>query len=85
MRARVRHAPTLLVALRQKYAGGPRAKIQSSSYGSSQAARSLKICSKLIGTEGISNLEISQWLQNIFVLHIVREFAGMSWSPGDCV
>ncbi|WP_233475479.1 helix-turn-helix transcriptional regulator [Bradyrhizobium brasilense] len=30
---------------------------------------------------GISHLEISQWLQNIFVLHIVRQFAGISWSP----
>jgi len=41
----------------------------------------VKICSRLIGTKGIPHLEMSQWLQNIFVIHIVRQFAGANWFP----
>ncbi len=41
----------------------------------------VKICSRLLGTSGIAHLEHSQWLQNIFPVHIVRQFAGASWLP----
>ncbi|CAH1657411.1 Helix-turn-helix transcriptional regulator [Hyphomicrobiales bacterium] len=41
----------------------------------------IKICSKLIGTAGLAHLEHSQWLQNIFLIHIVRQFAGPEWAP----
>lgn len=41
----------------------------------------VKICSRLLGTSGIAHLEHSQWLQNIFPVHIVRQFAGAKWAP----
>lgn len=41
----------------------------------------IKVCSKLIGTSGIPHLEHSQWLQNIFSIHIVQQFAGPEWKP----
>lgn len=41
----------------------------------------VKICSRLLGTSGIAHLEHSQWLQNIFPIHIVRQFAGPNWVP----
>lgn len=41
----------------------------------------VRICSKLTGTAGIPHLEHSQWLQNVFPIHIVRQFAGQNWAP----
>lgn len=41
----------------------------------------VRICSKLVGTAGMAHLEHSQWLQLIFPIHIVRQFAGPSWVP----
>ncbi|NEU96038.1 helix-turn-helix transcriptional regulator [Bradyrhizobium uaiense] len=41
----------------------------------------VRICSKLGGTAGMLHLEHSQWLQNVFVVHIVRQFAGSEWTP----
>lgn len=46
-----------------------------------QADDHVKICSRLVGTAGIAHLEHSQWLQNIFPIHIVRQFAGPEWEP----
>jgi AraC-like DNA-binding protein len=41
----------------------------------------VKICSTLLDTSGIAHLEHSQWLQNVFPVHIVRQFAGSGWAP----
>ncbi|WP_316398790.1 AraC family transcriptional regulator ligand-binding domain-containing protein [Bradyrhizobium sp. 33ap4] len=41
----------------------------------------VRICSKLGGTAGMLHLEHSQWLQNVFVVHIVRQLAGSEWTP----
>ncbi|OAF09800.1 hypothetical protein AYJ54_11365 [Bradyrhizobium centrolobii] len=80
MRVRIRHAPTLFVALQQMCKWAP---IEDTTLHLwlEPCGGSMKVCSRLIGTEGISHLEISQWLQNIFVMHIVRQFAGANWSP----
>ncbi|OCK55394.1 helix-turn-helix transcriptional regulator [Bradyrhizobium sp. LMTR 3] len=80
LRARIRHSPTLLVALQQACKWAP---IEDTNLHLwlEPCGESLKICSKLLGTEGISHLEMSQWLQNIFVMHIVRQFAGANWTP----
>lgn len=40
-----------------------------------------RVCSRLIGTNGLPHLEHSQWLQNIFLIYIVRQFAGPDWMP----
>lgn len=80
MRARIRHSPTLLVALQQmcKWAPVEDTNLRLWLEPNGESAR---ICSRLIGTKGIPHLEISQWLQNIFVMHIVRQFAGANWTP----
>src|SRR5262249_4967638 len=80
MRTRVRHSPTLLVALQQMCKWAP---IEDTilQLWLEPGRGSLKICSRLIGTKGLPHLEISQWLQNIFILHIVRQFTGANWSP----
>ena len=41
----------------------------------------LRVCSALIGTKGMRHLEHSQWLQNLPVIYIVRQFTGPNWSP----
>lgn len=80
MRVRIRHSPTLLVALQQMCKWAP---IEDTNLHLwlEPSAESVKICSVLVGTRGIFHLEISQWLQNIFVMHIVRQFAGANWMP----
>ena len=80
MRARIRHAPTLLVALQQACKWAP-VEDTTLHLWLEPCGESINVCSKLIGTNGIPHLEISQWLQNIFVIHIVRQFAGANWSP----
>lgn len=80
LRARIRHSPTLLVGLQQASKWAP---IEDTNLRLWLEPRgeSVNVCSRLVGTEGISHLEISQWLQNIFVMHIVRQFAGANWTP----
>lgn len=79
-RARVRHAPTLLVALQQmcKWALVEDTCLQ---LWLEMHDDHVRICSKIAGAEGIPFMEMSHWLQNIFVIHIVRQFAGAHWSP----
>ena len=79
-RARVRHSPTLLMALQQmcKWASVEDTCLQ---LWLELHGDHVRICSKIAGAEGIPFMEMSQWVQNIFVLHIVRQFAGAHWSP----
>lgn len=80
LRARIRHSPTLLFALQQvcKWAPVEDTKLH---IWLERSNESLAICSRIIGTEGIAHLEMSQWLQNVFIIHIVRQFAGAHWTP----
>ncbi|MCC8981629.1 helix-turn-helix transcriptional regulator [Bradyrhizobium acaciae] len=80
MRVRIRHSPTLLAALEQICKWAPVEDTNLHLWLES-TDESLKICSGLGGTQGIPYLEISQWLQNMFVIHIVRQFVGASWAP----
>ena len=80
MRARIRHSPTLLVALQHMCKWAP-VEDTNLRLWLEPHDESVKICSRLIGMKGISHLEMSQWLQNIFVIHIVRQFAGANWIP----
>ncbi|MEH2513337.1 AraC-like DNA-binding protein [Nitrobacteraceae bacterium AZCC 1564] len=80
MRARIRHSPTLLVALQQMCKWAP-IEDTNLKLWLEPSVESVKICSVLVGTKGIFHLEMSQWLQNIFVMHIVRQFAGANWTP----
>jgi AraC-like DNA-binding protein len=80
MRLRICHSPTLLVALRHMCMCAP-VEDTNLHLWLEPAGESVRICSRLIGTEGVAHLEMSQWLQNIFVMHIVRQFAGTNWTP----
>jgi len=40
-----------------------------------------KVCSTIAGTRGMSHLEFSQWLQNLSIIAIVRQFLGPDWAP----
>jgi AraC-like DNA-binding protein len=76
----VRHSPTLLVALQQLCKWAP-VEDTNVLVWLDICNGSLNVCSRLIGTEGIGHLEMSQWLQNVFVINIVRQFAGAQWTP----
>jgi AraC-like DNA-binding protein len=80
LRARIRHSPTLLFALRQVCKWAP---IEDTNLHIwlERSNESLNICSRIVGTKGIAHLEISQWLQNVFIMHVVRQFAGANWRP----
>ncbi|MGX5733314.1 helix-turn-helix domain-containing protein [Bosea thiooxidans] len=80
LRAVIGHSPTLFTALQQicKWA-----TLEDNVLDMWLERRDghVKICSRLLGTSGIAHLEHSQWLQNIFPIHIVRQFAGANWVP----
>ncbi|WIW44623.1 helix-turn-helix domain-containing protein [Bradyrhizobium sp. 62B] len=79
-RTRIRHAPTLLVALQHacRWASLEDTTLQ---LWMEPCGASINVCSRLLGTDGVPRLEMSQWLQNIFAIHIVRQFAGANWAP----
>jgi len=80
LRTVIGHSPTLLSALKQvcKWATleDTVLNIWLERWGDQ-----LRICSKLQGAQGHPYLEHSQWLQLVFKIHIVRQFAGESWNP----
>lgn len=80
VKAVVRYAPTLFTALQQvcKWAS---LEDNVLSMWLEESDGHVRICSQLVGTAGMQHLEHSQWLQNIFPIHIVREFAGPDWMP----
>ena len=74
------HSPTLLVALQQTCKW---ASLEDSNLSNwlERHDNHVRICSRLAGTKGLQHLEHSQWLQNIFPIYIVRQFAGPDWAP----
>lgn len=80
MRTRIRHSTTLLVALQHMCKWAP-VEDTNLRLWLEPNDETVRICSRLTGTKGIPHLEMSQWLQNIFVMHIVRQFAGVNWTP----
>ena len=79
-RALIAQSPTLLVALQHACR---LASLEDTNLNIwiERADDHVRICSKLAGTNGLLHLEHSQWLQNIFSIHIVRQFAGPNWAP----
>ncbi|QEL22943.1 helix-turn-helix transcriptional regulator [Bosea sp. F3-2] len=80
LRAIIGYSPTLFIAL-QHVCKWATLEDNVLNMWLERADDHIKICSKLIGTSGIAHLEHSQWLQNIFPIHIVRQFAGPEWEP----
>lgn len=74
------HSPTLLVALQQTCKW---ASLEDSNLINwlERHDDHVRFCSRLAGTKGLLHLEHSQWLQNIFPIYIVRQFAGSDWAP----
>lgn len=79
-RTLIGHAPTLLVALQQACKW---ASIEDSNLSNwiERHDDHVRYCSRLTGTKGLLHLEHSQWLQNIFPIYIVQQFAGPDWAP----
>jgi AraC-like DNA-binding protein len=80
VRALIVHSPTLLSALRLTCKWASLEDTNLSMWLECWDDQ-VRVCSKLIGTEGIPHLEHSQWLQLVFPIHIVRHFAGAQWNP----
>lgn len=80
LRTIIHYSPTLLVALQQtcKWA---HLEDTNLSMWLELHDEHLRVCSKLLGTAGLQHLEHSQWLQNVFPVYIVRQFAGPEWVP----
>lgn len=79
-RVLIAHAPTLLVALRHACHWASREDTILSMW-IEQYDDHVRICSRLAGTQGLLHLKHTQWIQNIFPIHIIREFAGQDWMP----
>jgi len=79
-RALIAHAPTLLVALRHACNEASREDTILSMWIEYDDDH-VRICSRLVGTNKLLHLEHAQWLQNIFSVYIVRQFAGANWAP----
>lgn len=80
LRALVAHAPTLFAALHQVCRWAPLEDTNLVMW-LERCDDCIRICSRLEGTTGLPYLEHSQWLQNIFPIHIVRQFTGPNWVP----
>lgn len=76
----IAHSPTLLVALQQTCKWSSLEDSNLSNWIERHDDH-VRFCSRLIGTKGLQHLEHSQWLQNIFPIYIVRQFAGPDWAP----
>jgi AraC-like DNA-binding protein len=80
LRTIIGHSPTLFTALQQVCKWAP---LEDTILNIWLERRDdyVRICSKLTGTTGLLHLEHSQWLQNVFITHIIRQFAGPEWTP----
>ncbi|MCB4767880.1 AraC family transcriptional regulator [Ancylobacter sp. Lp-2] len=79
-RALIAHSPTLLVALRHACHWASREDTILSMWIEPDADH-VRVCSRLAGTGGLLHLKYAQWIQNIFSIHIIRQFAGPDWMP----
>lgn len=80
LQASVLQAPTLYAALKQLVRLAP---IEDTNLRIwlERDEHSLKVYSVLAGTRGLPHLEHSQWLQNLPIIYIVRQFTGPDWAP----
>lgn len=80
LRTVIGHSPTLLTALQQACKWGALEDTTLNMW-LERCDNDLRICTRIAGTAGLLHFEHSQWLQNIFLMHIVRQFAGSGWVP----
>lgn len=79
-RALIAHSPTLLVALRHACNWASREDTILSMWIEHDNDH-VRVCSRLGRSSALLHLEHAQWLQNIFSVYIVRQFAGLNWMP----
>lgn len=79
-RALIAHSPTLLVALRHACYWASREDTILSMWIEHDTDH-VRVCSRLAGTTGLLHLKYAQWIQNVFPIYIVRQFAGPDWMP----
>lgn len=79
-RALIAHSPTLLVALRHACHWASSEDTILSMW-IEHDTDDVRICSRLAGTKGLLHLKHAQWIQNIFSVYIIRQFAGPDWMP----
>lgn len=79
-RVLIAHSLTLLVALRHACHEASREDTILSMWIEHDADH-VRVCSRLSGTRGLLHLKYAQWIQNIFSVYIVRQFAGPDWMP----
>ncbi|MDQ0470017.1 helix-turn-helix transcriptional regulator [Labrys wisconsinensis] len=79
-RALIAHSPTLLVALRHACRWASREDTILSMWIEHDVAH-VRVCSRLGGARRLLHLKYAQWIQNIFSVYIVRQFAGRDWMP----
>jgi len=80
LRSMIAHSPTLFAALQEVCKWAPLEDTILNMW-LERCDDHIRICSRLAGTTGLLHLEHSQWLQNVFPIHIVRQFAGPDWVP----
>jgi AraC-like DNA-binding protein len=80
IRTLIAYSPTLLVALQHVCKWAPLEDTILSIWIERDGDQA-RICSRLAGTNGLLHLEHSQWLQNIFLIYIVRQFTAPDWMP----
>jgi AraC-like DNA-binding protein len=78
--AAVRHAPTLFVAL-QHWCRFVQLEDTFARFWFELDEKHLRLCNVITGTSGLQHLQHSQWIQNVMTVHVVRQFAGPSWTP----
>lgn len=78
-RALIAHSPTLLVALRHACHEASQEDTILSMWIELDVDH-VRVCSRLAGT-GLLHLKHAQWIQNIFSVYIIRQFAGPGWMP----
>lgn len=80
LRTIIAHSPTLFVALQQMCKWAPLEDTVLNLW-LERCDDNVRICSSLIGTSGLPHLEHSHWFQNVFIVHIVRQFTRPDWAP----
>ena len=80
LQAAVRHAPTLFAALEQ-WCQLIQIEDNFVRYWLERHDDLLRVCNSISGTAGTLHLEHTQWLQNVMMVYVIRQFAGPNWAP----
>jgi AraC-like DNA-binding protein len=80
LQAAVRHAPTLFSVLEQ-WCQLIQIEDNFVRYWLERHDDLLRVCNSISGTAGTLHLEHTQWLQNVMMVYVIRQFAGPNWAP----